>query len=274
MIEMAKNVLQKHWDGSKWVELHPVTKSTNVYSPDGKTVEQKLQDAINFPKLFGLGADEVPVVTTDLNDLTKSGFYAVSRDAPNNPIRGTIEGQGHLIVLPKRNVDGGLEITQIFITTFGENIFMYVRSRATGEWLDWGSITSQTAGRTSKGYMSPEDKTKLDAIRSHIVETGSNENGTYIRWSDGTQICFGIKSIPIKTSPVNSIFHRDYIVSTFPAEFLYGTTTGFSISTQDPDIISVGGIAIMAGFTGTVWSYRAMSNESVQFNFIAIGRWK
>lgn len=41
---MAKNILQKHWDGSGWVELHPVTKASNVFSGDGISVESKLEN--------------------------------------------------------------------------------------------------------------------------------------------------------------------------------------------------------------------------------------
>lgn len=42
---MAKNVLINHPDGSGgWHEIHPVTKSTNVFDADGKSVEQKFTD--------------------------------------------------------------------------------------------------------------------------------------------------------------------------------------------------------------------------------------
>lgn len=44
---MAKNVLQKHWDGTKWVELHPVTKASNVIMNDDSSVETTLSAHLN-----------------------------------------------------------------------------------------------------------------------------------------------------------------------------------------------------------------------------------
>ncbi|OMF37427.1 hypothetical protein BK133_05065 [Paenibacillus sp. FSL H8-0548] len=39
---MAKNVLQKHWNGTAWVELHPITKASNVIGNNGISVETQL----------------------------------------------------------------------------------------------------------------------------------------------------------------------------------------------------------------------------------------
>lgn len=44
---MAKNVLQKHWTGSAWEELHPITKPTNVIDEDGINVADRLANKAN-----------------------------------------------------------------------------------------------------------------------------------------------------------------------------------------------------------------------------------
>lgn len=51
---MAKNVLQKHWDGTKYVEIHPVTKSTNVFNSEGKSIQAQFDEhkADNMPHLI------------------------------------------------------------------------------------------------------------------------------------------------------------------------------------------------------------------------------
>ena len=41
---MAKNVLQKYWDGTKYVEIHPVTKSTNVFNSEGKSIQAQVDE--------------------------------------------------------------------------------------------------------------------------------------------------------------------------------------------------------------------------------------
>src|SRR5690606_20766042 len=49
---MAKNVLQKHWDGTQWIEIHPITKSTNVLDSQGQSIQAQLdshKDNTNNP---------------------------------------------------------------------------------------------------------------------------------------------------------------------------------------------------------------------------------
>ena len=41
---MAKNVLPKHWNGSEFEELHIVTKASNVFTNDNKSVQQKIDN--------------------------------------------------------------------------------------------------------------------------------------------------------------------------------------------------------------------------------------
>lgn len=52
---MAKNVLQKHWTGTEWEELHPVTRANNVYADDNATVQDHLEELV----------DAVQVISTD-----------------------------------------------------------------------------------------------------------------------------------------------------------------------------------------------------------------
>jgi len=39
---MAKNVLQRYWNGSSWEEIHPVTRAANVFTSSGETVEEAM----------------------------------------------------------------------------------------------------------------------------------------------------------------------------------------------------------------------------------------
>lgn len=56
---MAKNVLPKHWNGSEFEELHIVTKASNVFTNDNKSVQQKIDD-----------------FTSHLVDYTQHPYYA------------------------------------------------------------------------------------------------------------------------------------------------------------------------------------------------------
>lgn len=37
---MAKNVLQKHWNGTEWIEIHPITKAANVIDSNGGSLQE------------------------------------------------------------------------------------------------------------------------------------------------------------------------------------------------------------------------------------------
>jgi len=56
---VAKNVLPKHWNGSEFEELHIVTKASNVFTNDNKSVQQKIDD-----------------FTAHLADYTQHPYYA------------------------------------------------------------------------------------------------------------------------------------------------------------------------------------------------------
>lgn len=59
---MAKNILGKYWDKNlnDWVEIHPVTKASNVYMQDGKTVQQQVDEHLADDVQHGkIGTKEV-----------------------------------------------------------------------------------------------------------------------------------------------------------------------------------------------------------------------
>ena len=51
----------------------------------------------------------------------------------------------------------------------------------------------------------------VGSMGSAIIERGSNANGDYIRWADGTQVCWGYYSQPVAASGATTL--------TFPAQF-------------------------------------------------------
>lgn len=50
---MAKNVLQKRWNGTAWEEIHPVTTGTNVILKSGKSVEEEIS-GLNQTQGYGV----------------------------------------------------------------------------------------------------------------------------------------------------------------------------------------------------------------------------
>ena len=61
----------------------------------------------------------------------------------------------------------------------------------------------------------------VETINAIIVESGSNANGSYIKWSDGTMICYGRASMSF---PINiefgSVFRSDIQSISLPYSFI------------------------------------------------------
>lgn len=119
---------------------------------------------------------------------------------------------------------------------------------------------------------------------SNIIESGSNEKGSWTKYSDGTMICYGTWSIGAFTTGSNSIGSLYYgdinIWHSFPKEFISKPIVSFDIYDT------------RSSFTGSIWLQKKSTTvETVRFgnvrvlsatnttlniaiDFIAIGRWK
>ena len=110
-----------------------------------------------------------------------------------------------------------------------------------------------------------------------IVETGSNANGTYIKFSNGTQLCFGsLVDIPISNRGIyTNELYRYSVGIIYPTSFIevfcvvsdigdtysgecFGSTSGFNTQQFNPQ----------------VFAYESDISRISTGSFIAFGRWK
>lgn len=116
-----------------------------------------------------------------------------------------------------------------------------------------------------------------------IWESGSNANGEYVRFADGTQICWREVSIPKSaTQAVENIQHSAVFTST---PILLSEAPAFSHSNSIPpsDIIQVGvspsgGVNALVSFAVTAWREDANGTKTTlsvdaYLMIFAIGRW-
>ncbi|MGM9881560.1 MAG: hypothetical protein ACI31S_01810 [Bacilli bacterium] len=123
-------------------------------------------------------------------------------------------------------------------------------------------------GETLKNYL---DK---------VIESGSNDNGNWIKWADGTMICYLIRDYSVDENFENdgSMFLKDFDGWTFPKPFI---STPFVQVTNRSE-----------NSTRRTWSYCSgqISNTNVEkigimtywnaslaggfFYLLAIGKWK
>lgn len=123
------------------------------------------------------------------------------------------------------------------------------------------------------------DTNLVGAINS-IIESGSNENGNWIKYVDGTMICTKTISIttPI-TSPWGALFESgDVILGQFPQTFISNprvSVTNNSSSGVGALIEAVFGVTTTSA--GKCWLCRGTSRDSqvpYVLDIIAIGKWK
>jgi hypothetical protein len=187
----------------------------------------------------------------DWDTLTNAGVYEVGSGAfgagsANTP--PAVTQQGHLLVFKTSGAT-----TQVYVPVGGDP-GIYWRQYAGGTWSSWA-----TAG----------------------VMYSSNSNGSYIRFADGTQICWSTQPtsqwnlLTQYTSTVGSItvLTKDMIGVAFPAAFIAAPaviTSGDIVHKQLKSIMSHN--VSQTGLNLTA-SYQA-DGAPITSHYIAIGRWK
>ena len=112
---------------------------------------------------------------------------------------------------------------------------------------------------------------------NHIVESGSNENGSWTKWSDGTMICDIIREYSFTaTAAWGAVYESGYInLGALPQKFI-----------EPPIAVAscVGGTSVwLEAFAPTVdtlgstWFMRPIAQDSeskTKIAFMAKGKWK
>ena len=112
--------------------------------------------------------------------------------------------------------------------------------------------------------------------RAYIEESGNNENGYYIKFSDGNMICYNVLTMNNK----NTTYHYQSVVWTYPQEFIevpiVNTTssnwnTYCLITKNNPTKTNC---SVMTHTISTSNSTFQDPTDFAKANAIAIGRWK
>ena len=163
---------------------------------------------------FGVGSSQPPIISNINDHEIKPGFYQYNAGSgsTNGPeLYGTvISAQA---TLNASNYGGWA--SQMFFGTVGG---FYVRRNASAgsaSWDPWERVLTQKSilGTVSQSGGVPTGR---------IIERGSNANGTYVRFADGTQICWIVEA---RNDTVGANGTVSVGAWTFPATFAAGATT-------------------------------------------------
>lgn len=109
---------------------------------------------------------------------------------------------------------------------------------------------------------------------SKIVESGSNANGEYVRFADGTQICRRADPDLTTISTASGAVYSTTSSWTYPAAFIEGPTV-LGNSSRSTGGASWGGSVGTPGPTSVVlYAIASAQNTNARIQGLAIGRWK
>lgn len=204
---------------------------------------------------FGLGGDVSPnFITGSVDNLDENGFYCVS--GAYAALANTPENLPGMILVHK--YVSAAYATQIFTqATSGR---MWIRNKNNNSWGSWRELYSETniLGTVSQSAGVPTGA---------IIESGSNANGRYTKWADGTMICTHKLAVPAWSANGSSsaIWTHPAVFSAIPTALLSGLQSAYPHTYNSA--IAEGDVASSSVFAGGATA--ASGNVYVQ----AIGRW-
>lgn len=214
---------------------------------------------------FGLGKDS-SVFITDADSLAFTGIYGTGATWTGSVYTGTsAANQGSVYHAQSHSTP--LYATQLWMRM--QNTKMYIRHKNNGVWSSWSQcyLNTDIIGTVSQSGGVPTGA---------IIETGSNANGTYTKYADGTMICNGAISITLTiTTATGSLYVSTGAASiTYPATFI-ATPKHLSVTQYAQTTVWVNVCNPLSTTAGQVFMMSSTSRASQGYaaTFIAIGRW-
>jgi hypothetical protein len=215
--------------------------------------------------LFGWGVAQggsLGTAVVDANAAVVAGLYATSASTVNLPPVPAGTQVGLLEVLAG---SGGDALHQRWTTNSANgNVRSWQRRSLGGVWQTWALIFNQS---TVLGTVS----TVAGQPTRAVIERGSNANGEFVRFADGTQICTrsGLSAAAVSTA-LGAVFRSGDVTWTYPAAFAAAPV----VSGQAEDIDAWLTAALPGTTNVSVRLLSAVSKTAATaLRVTAVGRW-
>jgi hypothetical protein len=247
-------------DGATWTEalvLDPATglaRGSAVQSDHKDTTTRRLMTV----GAFGWGGAAVRVPAGDTNAILENGNYYADRLNINKPTPNV------LLTSLMRTNNIGAQLA--FARDTANSGRLFNRAKDSGIWSDWYEIYTQNS---ILGDVSQTEGTPTGAV----IERGKNNNGCYVRFADGTQIC-STEITDVDTSvAAGGLFRSGAQAWTFPAAFADDSWTGGGRFKD-----SAAGLTVHLGSSGlksssSVIAYSSSSLIGCTLSIFVVGRW-
>lgn len=147
-------------------------------------------------------------------------------------------------------------------------------------------ITNNVSNTKTTGTTNTYSCDYINKTINIIIESGSNENGNWIKYSDGTMICTATKvfeNIDVNNSWGNLYETQELSLGNFPQQFI-STPTGINCNmitnSNTNGKGSAGFVEYIVQTTNTSWGKTAIAKATssvvanIGLSLIAIGKWK
>lgn len=139
-------------------------------------------------------------------------------------------------------------------------------------------ITDNYSERSDVGYSARyinEALDELDYDISNIVSKGSNTNGSWIQFANGSMICYGnMTGQATELADYYSHLNRtEAILKTLPKTFTEAPTVLTTINGFSGQISTLATTVTVNSFNLTVLKPKDVSDKAYNVNYVAIGRW-
>ncbi|MFN4056646.1 MAG: DUF2793 domain-containing protein [Roseinatronobacter sp.] len=218
--------------------------------------------------------------TTDLNDIILGGSYTLSGSFANGPSGGgSVSG---VLSVIRRAFNAGATVTQL-LSRSGTEVALWVRT-GTGNPVSWTAWSRLIGQNNILGTVSQSAGVPTGAV----IERGSNANGEFVRFADGTQICtrqVALDGLSIATTH-GGVFRSAPVSYTLPASFTSVQWADAVIGASDTANIRTGVIGSKLRYgaaSGTLdWqdivflsalSATGSAGQITQVGLVALGRW-
>ncbi len=179
----------------------------------GLAVTQSATDATagRLLKVGDAGLLSSAVQVTDFNALTATGFY--HGDATTLVGRPGNAGDWLLQHVARANTPGG-QAVQIALSRNTATPRLALRIRDASLWTEWVDLYSRV------NILGPVSQT-AGVPTGAVIERGSNANGEFVRFADGTLICTRTNlSVPNANTALGGLFRSANVTWTYPAVFV------------------------------------------------------
>ncbi|GGO26641.1 hypothetical protein GCM10010991_07500 [Gemmobacter aquaticus] len=226
-----------------------------------KDVRDDLSGTVMVPGDFGIGGSAVNLTSAETFAAAENTTHVLGNASVSSvPTDAPTSGNAHVGLSLRSASARGM---QMLASITGGSKALFWRAKDT-TYSAWAKVydSLNILGTVSQSGGIPTGA---------IIERGSNANGAYVRFADGTQICQSPEYTHDATTASGNVFTSGSQTWTYPAAFASGTVVSAGGATNDVR-------CWIAGNSGgsTSFLYAIMSSVSVsarQARLFAYGRW-